>query len=371
MTMTSDTTTKNRGPWTHRFLIGLFSVVLAMVAYWLLDFVVDDIGKWPGPSYQQLQELRLDQKLVAQSADLDRQISDAHRGIEDVKGRQELLRDSTNSSQQTMNQLLDIQRLSLEKSVKPLPEEQQALAESEKLFLANQTQYQQLNEQAVELNETLRELERAKREVDSTVAEQSLPIHLEYESLYRQHQLKVASVKLAVLIPLLMVAVVLFLRYRGGVYSPLIYAFGIALVLKVGLVMHEYFPTEYFKYVLIVTVLVVVLQILLYLLRMVAFPKRDWLLNQYREAYEVFLCPVCSFPIRRGPLKYVFWTRRSIKKLGLPRDPASGVEQEYTCPMCSTRLFEPCESCQSVRHSLLPTCDKCGSTQTVGGLPTT
>lgn len=364
--MTSENATKNRGPWTHRFLIGLFSVVLTILAYWLLDFVVDDIGKWPGPSYQELQELRLDQKLVAQSADLDTQINDTQRGMEDVKGRQQLLRDSTNSSQQTMNQLLDIQRLSLEKSVTPLPEEQQALA----LFLANQTEYQRLNEQAVGLNETLRELERSKREINQTISEQSEPIRKEYEGLYRRHQLKVASVKLAVLVPLLLVAVMLFIRFRGGVYSPLIYAFGIALVLKVGMVMHEYFPTEYFKYVLIVTALVVVLCILAYLLRMIASPNRDWLLKQYREAYELFLCPVCSYPIRRGPLKYAYWTRRSIKKLRVPRDPALGIEHEYTCPMCSTRLFEDCESCHGIRHSLLPTCNKCGNTQTVDGLPT-
>src|SRR5206468_11254740 len=98
------------------------------------------------------------------------------------------------------------------------------------------------------------------------------------------------------------------------IYAPLIYALSIALMLKVALVMHEYFPSRYFKYVLILVCLAVVLRVLVYLLRMIAFPKRDWLLKQYREAYEAFLCPICEYPIRRGPLKYLFWNRRSIRK---------------------------------------------------------
>ena len=87
---------------------------------------------------------------------------------------------------------------------------------------------------------------------------------------------------------------------------------------------------------------------------MIAFPKRDWLQKQYREAYEAFLCPACDYPIRRGPLKYLFWTRRSIRKLTIPDAAASPAEEPYTCPSCNTRLFEECTACHAIRHSLLP-----------------
>jgi len=94
---------------------------------------------------------------------------------------------------------------------------------------------------------------------------------------------------------------------------------------------------------------------------MVAFPKTDWLLKQYREAYEAFLCPMCSYPIRRGPLKYMSWTRRTIKKMTAQAAASGNVADEpYVCPMCSTRLYEECENCRAVRHSLLPSCQKCG-----------
>jgi predicted RNA-binding Zn-ribbon protein involved in translation (DUF1610 family) len=93
---------------------------------------------------------------------------------------------------------------------------------------------------------------------------------------------------------------------------------------------------------------------------MIAFPKKDWLLKQYREAYEAFFCPICDYPIRRGPLKYMFWSRRSIRKLQVPPVSPNGTEEPYTCPMCATKLFEECPSCHAIRHSLLPACEKCG-----------
>lgn len=114
-----------------------------------------------------------------------------------------------------------------------------------------------------------------------------------------------AGLKLVVLIPLLVVAVMLFLKLRSGLYVPTVYAFGIAVLVKVGSVIHDYSRARYFNGVLILAALATALRVLLYLLRMVAFPKKEWLLKQYREAYEAFPCPICSYPIRRGPLKYM------------------------------------------------------------------
>ena len=120
-------------------------------------------------------------------------------------------------------------------------------------------------------------------------------------------------------------------------------------------------------YVLILSAIGIVLRILVYLLRMMAFPKTDWLLKQYREAYEAFLCPTCSYPIRRGPLKYLSWTRRTIRKMPVQPGSANVADEPYTCPMCSTRLYEECENCRAVRPSLLPSCQKCGQVRAVIG----
>jgi predicted RNA-binding Zn-ribbon protein involved in translation (DUF1610 family) len=91
------------------------------------------------------------------------------------------------------------------------------------------------------------------------------------------------------------------------------------------------------------------------------------LIKQHREAYEHFACPVCAYPIRRGPLKYLYWTRRSLKKLKVPLENGAGTDEPYACPSCGTQLFEKCESCSGIRHSLLPTCSNCGAQKPLDG----
>jgi predicted RNA-binding Zn-ribbon protein involved in translation (DUF1610 family) len=342
-------------------LIYCFSALFAILNYWLLGFVINDIGTWPGPNYQEIEKAILDQALVGELESLNQQVADITRQITHWKQRQEVLRDSTSNSEKTMNQLLELQRLTLQKGVTPSPDEVQALSASQKLFLANQTKYQEANDQIATLTERLNALQARQRDAQAGIDAQRPLADREYSRLASRHQWKVAALKLAVLVPLLALAVWLFIKRRGTLYAPLVYGFGLALVVRVALVMHQHFPRRYFKYILVVVALVLVARVLVYLLRAVAFPKLDWLLKQYREAYEHFLCPVCAYPIRRGALKYLFWNRRNVKKLVVQASPTNLVDEPYVCPVCGTRLYEKCERCQGIRHSLLPACDHCGA----------
>lgn len=350
------------GPWTHRALVWGFSIALGFLIYWLLGFVVNDIATWPGPDYAALEKEQLEPALLREEEAIRIEERDNRTQTAALEKKQSLLRDSTQSSQQTMNQLLEIYRLGLEKNVEPTAEEQKALAEAEQRFLENQKRYQELNAEISTLHAQQVELDARQQTLAERLQKAREPIQKEYERLWQWHQYKLALAKLAFLLPLVTIAGWLFLRYRGSIYAPLIYAFGLALAVKVTMVMHEHFPARYFKYLMIIVSILIVLRVLTYLLRMIARPSHDYLLKQYREAYERFFCPECDYPIRRGPLKYVFWSRRTIKKLHFPpqaNEPGMP-EQPYTCPACATALFEKCEKCSGIRHSLLPACDHCG-----------
>ena len=355
-----NTKPKVKGPWTLRTLALLFTVLVGLLVYWLLGFVMRDIGTWPGPVYAEIEKSLSDGQLNQEATAVQKQMDETKRAIESRQQRQKVLRDSTSNSERTMNQLLELQRLALQRGVTPTQAEQTALAQSEQLFLANQQKYQEINEKIAVLTEQLQTLESQKRELNQDLEKQRQPVQKEYSVLVRRHNFKLAAIKLAVLVPLLVVAGILALKKRASLHAPLIYAFGIAVLVKVFMVMHEHFPTRYFKYVLILAVLALVAWTLVGLLRMIAYPKREWLLKQYREAYESFFCPVCSFPIRRGPLRYMVWSRRSLKKLSVQPETAGEADQPYVCPMCATRLFEECEACHAIRHALLPACAKCG-----------
>jgi len=356
-----------KGPWTHRLLIGFFALLFGLLVFWLLGFVLRDIGTWPGPSYEEVERQMLDRDLSAEATALEARAAEVTRDIAAQKERQAILRESTAASQQTMNQLLDFQRLRLQQNEALSNDEQQALADAQKLFLDNQRQYQQLNEDVARLSAEARRLDDQRRDLNERLSAARGPINARFTELQERHDLKVAAVKLAVLLPLVLVSVYFFVKGRKSLYAPLINAFGLAVLVRVGLVMHEYFPTRYFKYVLILVSIAVVAWVLVYLLRAVAYPRRDWLLKRYREAYERFACPVCDYPVRRGPLRYLLWTRRSLKKIATMTDPSAATDDPYTCPSCGTRLFEECEASHGTRHSLLPACEKCGTERPIAG----
>lgn len=354
-------TYKHKGPWLHRFLVGLFTIVLTLLVFWLLGFVTDDIGNLRGPLLTDVEKTFLSESLLNENKEIDRQLAETGRNISDQQHRQALLRDSTSGFQRTMNQLLEMQRHNLEKNV-ALPEPQQkALAESVVLFLANQKHDQELTEDIAKRSEEQRLLQEKKRGVDEKLASQRDTAQKEWNRLQRRHDLKLACLKLLFLLPILLVTVILFLKKRGGMYAPLVYATGAAVLWQTILVIHQHFPTRYFKYIILSAAIVIVVSLLVALLRAIRSPKAAILLKQYREAYEHFFCPVCEYPIRRGPLRYFFWTRRSLKKLAPPLSPVTETEPTYTCPACGSKLYEQCQTCKAVRHSLLPFCEKCGN----------
>jgi hypothetical protein len=355
----ADTTGRqSRGTWWQRVLVWAFGIVLGLLIYWLLGFILGDIGRLPGPAWDEFEAARIEPELQEAGGQLADQIADINRQIGNVERRQRLLRDSTASSQTTLSQLIQLQRISMEQESTLPEEQQQALVDSQRLFLDNQRRDQEFNESLATLQERRAESQEQLRLHHQRLDEARKPVYEEFEWLERRHRLRVAAIQIGVLTPLLIFGAYLFARHRNSKYAPMLYALDVALLVKTFQVMHEYFPADYFKYVLIVSSLAVIGGLLARLLAMVAAPSRDARLRQYREAYESFFCPICRYPIRRGPLRFMAWTARSLRRASQPLPAAE--DESYTCPACATTLYEKCPNCGAVRHALLPACEHCG-----------
>lgn len=357
-------TNASRGTWGTRQLIHLFTVVLGILVFWLLGFLVEDIESIQGPSYSAIECKHVDATLVAKREQIGKQVADLERVINNKHEQQRLVGDSSQNLQRTISQLLELQRLSIQKAVSLSESEKENLSTSLKSFLESQKSYQELNQSIADLTSKKLAMEEEKNQAEQQLVKQREPAQEEFQKLSEAHQLRLAFYQLAMLVPLLLVAGYLLMARRGSIYFPLFLAVGGATLVKVALVIHEYFPTRYFKYVLILALLAVVVRLIIYLIRIVAFPKIDWLMRQYREAYERFLCPVCDYPIRTGPRKFLYWTRRTVYKI-LPQGNLTSAEEPYTCPSCGTSVFEACSTCQKIRHSLLEHCEHCGAKKDV------
>ena len=355
--MTTDA--KSKGTWIHRFAIRLFTLVLAVLIFWILGFFVDDIRSIRGPDYDAIEKKHLDKDLVAKRVALENQVADLTRQIENQTEKQRVVGDSSRNLQQTINQLIELQKLGMQESIAFSETEQANFTSSLTIFLDNQRKYQELSQTVSDMLERKQGLVREKEQTEQETERQRQPARDEFSHLSQKHRLKLAFLQLAILLPILIVAAAVIIKKRSSIYFPLFLAFGAATLIKVALVVHEYFPSKYFKYILIGGLLIVVARLLIYFIRTIAFPKTQWLVKQFREAYERFLCPVCEYPIRIGPRRFLFWTRRTVNKLVVPSD-RGDQEETYTCPSCGSNLFEECPSCHKVRHAMLPHCSHCG-----------
>ena len=355
---------QSKGTWWQRLVIRTLTLSLSVLIYWLLGFLVGDIRTLDGPDYNAIEASFVDEQLTQRADTLKLQIADLDRRIGNESEKQRVVGDGSRSLQQTITQLLELQKLGLENNVAFSAAEQENLTSTLNLFLENQRQYQESSQSSAELLNQKQGLVSQLDDTQKQLEQQRAPARDAYRDQVDEHRLKLAFWQLAMLLPVLGVATTLLVKKRNSIYFPLFLALGFATLFKVGLVVHEYFPSRYFKYILIGALLVVVGKMLIHFIRGIAFPKTEWLINQYREAYERFLCPICEYPIRTGPRKYLFWTRRSVTKLKVTGD-ASNKEEAYTCPACGTGLFDKCSNCQNVRHSLLPHCSHCGQASSI------
>lgn len=356
---------KPRGTWWLRTTIRLLTIALALLTFSVLGFLVDDIRTAPGPDRATVMAQYVDASLLDQHKSLRSELEDLQEKTAQVKEQRRLLDSGSSNLQQTLNQLIELQRNGIESGQDGALLGQQDFSDSVQLFLQNQRQSQGLIQSVSELTKQQHALEAQIESIDEQVLAQRKPAKVAYAQLLDTHRLKLAMVQLAVLLPLLGLAGWLMLRNREKPFFPLFLAVGIATLVKVAMVMHQYFPSRYFKYVLIAVLLVVVVRLLMSLINSTHKPAREALFKQYREAYERFLCPVCEYPIRTGPRRFLFWNRSTVNKVVVPAE--NQPQENYCCPACSQTLYEECSQCQQPRHSLLPSCSHCGDTRELSG----
>lgn len=345
-------TREPKGPYRHRMFVIILNGLLAILVFWLLGFILDDIGSEPGPSLYQVQQQFQDPLLLRQRDALNQEANNLLKNIEVQRQQQMLLQQSTDSYRDSMNQLTNLQ-----KNTPLTPEAQQNLTKASKLYLDNQQQFQLINASIAKQNSTLEQVRKNIDIINLQLNQQADAGTKKYEMQRVKHNLITAVFKLLVLVPLLIIAVYLFKKNRKSIYISIIGVVGITIAAKVVFVMHDHFPSRAFKYILIFLLIYFVVRLLMYLLHMVVAPKPNWLLKQYREAYQKLQCPVCQYPIQPGALKLTIPT-----KISEPRE-LGYLEKikTYTCPSCGEGLFEKCEKCDQSRHSLLSFCTFCGA----------
>lgn len=347
-----------KGPKGYRVLVMTLNVVLALLIYWFIGFLMDDISDQPGPDLTEIQKKYQDPVLVKQKETYNKQLEKSTGTIDELHQQQTILKTSINSYRDTMNQLLDLQKASIEKGVAFSAESQNNLQNVTTLYLDYQKQFQALNSAITKDNLEIQKIQNKVKVIDAQLAKQNEQANQEYNSEWVKHNWAMAGLQLLVLIPLLLLCAYLFKSYRHTLYKPMIMAAGIAVFFKISVVMHQYFPSYLFKYLLILALIYITTVVLISKLRMLAAPKPNWLQKQYREAYQKMECPICQCAIKPSISK-LFMTNNKYNSSTSDYHYLNEVDA-YICPNCGVRLFDTCPNCSKLKYSLLSYCDCCG-----------
>ena len=357
---------KAKGTFWMRSAIVLLAMIFGALAYWSVGFLVDDIRVFHMPNREAFFKQHTDESFKDKLKALEMQLQELEHEHKLISQQRGFIKDSSSSLKVTVANLFrlknrDQQLISKEQFGRVLSSLDKIIQIQED-FRITADQYIKVTNDKFALQKQIAALKR--RIEDQQKATQKL-----FSKEMHRHRIKATIVKMAFLIPLVLVCTILFVKKRKSIYRMIYGSTAVAIYVKTFLFIHEHFPSRYFKYIITVSMLGLVGWGFGWLIRRLVSPRIETLLKQYREAYERFLCPVCEYPIRIGPRKYLYWTRRTVHKTALSGsvDSFSNVDETYICPACGSSLFEKCESCGNICHSLLPSCQHCGAKKTITG----
>lgn len=337
------------------------AILLGLLFYGLLNFILDDLGRIQEPNYQKIEAKHVDKSLLEQEEHLNTQINRYNNQVQRLSDNQQYIKNNADNLKMTIDQMLEVQKSSLQKNIVISDKDKAALNESQTVFLNYQNQLKNLNDEILSLQKSKHLVEENLDTVNAKLKEQKKQANTDYNKLSDKHRFYQAKLQVGFLLIILAIGLVLLRQYYQHSYVIMLKTFVVAIIIKVFVTMHEFFPSEYFKYLLMLSLIAIVIYGIKKLIQSMVSPKLEVLIKKYREAYEQFLCPVCEFPIQMGPRRFLFWTRRTNLHLKLPKTKEWQDFEAYHCPHCTTELFKQCPSCQKIRHTLLPSCSHCGN----------
>ena len=356
---------KAKGTFWMRFSILLLAVVFGILVYWSAGFLLDDIRVIRMPDRNAFFEQHIDKSLQEELEALEMRLQELEHKHNLISQQRGFIKDSSGSLKITVDNLFKLK--SRDQQLISEAQFGQVLSTLDKVIKI-QDEFKQTADRYLKTTNERFELKKQVKALKKRIEEQKQEIQRQFAEKLHKHRIKTTFVKIAFLLPMVLVCTVLLVRKRRSIYRLIYFSASVAIYIKTALVIHDNFPSRHFKYILTISMLALVGWGFAWLIRRLVKPRIDTLLKQYRQAYERFLCPVCEYPIRTGPRKYLYWTRRTVHKTALAPDQGNqDADEPYNCPGCVTSLFEKCDSCGKLCHSLLPNCQHCGNRKTITG----
>ncbi len=208
----------------------------------------------------------------------------------------------------------------------------------------------QLQKQQDALDDQSRVLDQRAQALDARAADARAADDTRYEAALRRYTLQVFGWRLALTLPVLLVAVWLFVRYRRARYWPFVYGYGLFALSAFFVELVPYLP-DFGGYVRVVVGIALTVFAGVYMLRVfqryVERKREEMQRSQDERAQSIgYEKAIASFQKKTCPSCDKPWSL--------------GGEQSTFCIHCGLRLFQSC-GCGTRNFAFFPFCSGCGT----------
>lgn len=349
-----------QGTRRQRWMMYFLTFLLAYLVHAATSALLSDFTVIPQPNVEQYNKKYLSKETTEQVDKLGEQLTQVNEQLNQAIARRQRLQENAATLKKTID-LLTAQTLANKQSGAQLsPDEVNAKATSLNLFLENQKQDQELGQSIITLTNQQQLVNEQHENAKKALEKQRLPATEEYDKAMEHYRFKVAMMQSGAICLLLIIATLFLLKSQQSKLKLIAIGVFLGIFLQALDTFYLYFPLFYFKYLVMAFLIGLTIHGLRSAIHFAQSNQVEVLLKRYRDAYTCFLCPMCEFPIRRGPMTFAYWTRRSLVNCRIESQHSAADDEPYTCPVCSTNLFKKCKKCQKTRYGLLPACQHCG-----------
>jgi hypothetical protein len=345
---------------TSKLINYVIAIVLCGFLISLSSKFLDDIDQWKErPMVEEFTDLSLRNENNSEIAALEEKINLKREKISNLEKTVQIANSNYSKAKESYDNWLKAR-----KTVGSPNEDKEVISRANQLDEIYKTQ-QEWELEIARVNEDIQDLYNQQQEFYEVIQQDEQRAYEEQEKAYRKYNLKIFLIRLAVILPLLLLGIFFIVKFRKHKYWPLFlgyilfsfYAFFFGLV--------PYLPSYggYIRYTVGIILSIVFGIYAINKIRAFMERKKSELKESTQDrakkvqtetaekALDNHMCPSCGKDfIVKG------WDKSVGKKT---RTEALGMVTNF-CRFCGLELFKPCKKCGHENYAHLPFCANCG-----------
>ncbi len=345
---------------TSKFVNYLIASVLALFLIFLSSKVINDIGQWKErPTTKDFEDTVLVDKTKHINKILDDSIKIKIEKKSNIQNTLKIVNNNYSNAKQSYDNWLEAR-----KTIGSPKEDKEILTRANELDTFFQTQ-QQWNNELANINDQVKKLQEKKSKNQSLIEQEHNRAYKEQQNEIRSYELKVFLIRLAIILPILLLGLFFIFKFRNHKYWPIFLGFILFSFYSFFFGLVPYLP-DYGGYVRYIVGIILSIVMGIYAINKIrAFiesKKKELEVSSEERAKSIknetaekaldnHMCPSCGKDFIAKSWEITNNSKKEKKIAGTVTN---------FCRYCGLELFKKCKTCNTENFAHLPYCSNCG-----------